>query len=100
LRQKQVERLHITLLAICSAPAKGCDMKHPWLPSPDDIMRMPAGDRVPRLLSLVRHHRDALATIQPKANDRASRYSRTRHTRDLANVESLVQSLGLEACLK
>ena len=75
-------------------------MGNAWIPSLDDLQRMPAGDRGPRLRALMQRHRDALAAINPSANDTASRQLRTRHAQALASLEHYACALGLEACLK
>ena len=66
------------------------------LPSYADLMRMPAGDREPRLRALIQQHRSALAAIDPKAKDRASRYRRTGHAGALLSLDELVRALGMK----
>jgi hypothetical protein len=66
------------------------------LPSYADIMRMPAGDREPRLRALIQQHRSALAAIDPEAKDRAFRYRRTGHVGALLSLDELVRVLGME----
>ena len=75
-------------------------MGNAWIPSLEDIQRMPAGDRGPRLRALIQRHRDALAAVDPSTNGAASRQQRTRHAQALASLEHYVHVLGLEACLK
>lgn len=70
------------------------------IPSPDDIERMPAGDRGPRLRALIQHHRDALVVLG--LGDQGSGFQNRfiQHTRAIAGITKLAKSLGLEACLK
>lgn len=75
-------------------------MGNAWIPSLEEIERMPAGDRGPRLRALMQRHRDALAAVSPLANDTASRQQRTRHAQALASLEHFARVLGVEACLK
>lgn len=50
-----------------------------------DFMRMPPGDRGPRLRALAQHHRDAMAGLN--ANDPKAQ----RHAKAIAKIEHVIR---------
>lgn len=65
------------------------------VPSVAEMLRLPAGDRGPRLRSLEQHCRASLAAMDAGPSEPTAKAWRTRYTRNLAKLAHVAQALGL-----
>jgi hypothetical protein len=67
------------------------------VPGATEVLRMPPGDRAPRLRYLARYHRGELATLNDVTlSARGARIKQTRHRRALSSLTWVAGRVGVD----
>ncbi|MCJ2128675.1 hypothetical protein [Methylobacterium sp. E-045] len=66
------------------------------IPSAADLMRLPAGDREPRIRYLIERERTELVAIEGEAGDPITSQRRTLRTRNIAKLRHVATTIGFE----